>query len=212
MIRRFGILNHNMPEGDPFHGVPFPGIYLLDSTSRVRAKSFLVDHTTRPTAASLLMQQWDVARDEGRLEIKTQDLCLALQLSSRVIRPGQNLWVRAELQVNPGLHIYGPEVPDGYLPTMLSLSESEVLLQHQFRFPAPELLCIAEVNETMPVYTGRIVIEGDLILKPRIPAGKYRLQGVLRYQACTDSECYLPEEVTFEVPLQIEPTVARAEA
>ena len=172
----------------------------------------MVDHTTRPMAASLLMQQWDVARDEGRLEIKTQDLCLALQLSSRVIRPGQNLWVRAELQVNPGLHIYGPEVPDGYLPTMLSLIESEVLLQHQFRFPAPELLCIAAVNETMPVYTGRIVIEGDLVLKPRIPAGKYRLQGVLRYQACTDSECYLPEEVKFEVPLQIEPTVARAEA
>ena len=212
VIRRFGILNHNMPEGDRFYGVPFPGIYLLDSTGQVQAKSFLIDHTTRPTAASLLMQQRNVVPDPGRLEMETQDVRLALQLSSRVIRPGQSLLLRAELQVNPDLHIYGPEVPDGYLPTTLSLSGTEVLLQHQLRFPAPELRHIEAINETVPVYTGTVVVEADLVLKPFIPAGEYHLQGVLRYQACTETECYLPEELTFELPLQVEPTVARVEA
>jgi hypothetical protein len=212
VIRHFGILNHNMPEGDPFYGVPFPGMYLLDGMGRVQAKSFFVDHTTRPTAAAFLMQQQDIAPADGRLEITTQDIRLVLQLSSRVIRPGQSLLIRVELQIHPDLHIYGPEVPDGYLPTTLSLSGADVLLQHQLRFPAPHPLHIAAVNETVPVYTGNVVVEGDLVLKPFIPAGEYRIQGVLHYQACTDSECYLPEEVTFELPLQVAPTVARAEA
>jgi hypothetical protein len=211
VIRRFGILNHNMPEGDRFYGVPFPGIYLLDSRGRVQAKSFLVDHTTRPTASSFLMRHRGIAPSDGRLETKTEDLRLVLQLSSGVSRPGQSVLLRAELQVNPGLHIYGTEVPDGYLPTTLSLNETEVLLQHQLRFPAPQLLHLEAVNETVPVYTGTVVAEGDLVLKPFIPAGAYRLQGVLRYQACTDSECYLPEEVPFELPLRVEPTVARVE-
>ncbi len=209
MIRRFGLLNHNMPEGDPLYGVPFPGFYLLDSTGRVQAKSFLVDHTTRPTAAGMLMEQKGAVADNGRIEKETQELRLALQQSSKVARPGQTLLIRAELEVNPGLHIYGPEMPEGYFPTTLSLNDTEVLLQHQFRFPEPQLLRIEAVNETVPMYTGKIVIAGDLVLNPFVSPGQYQLQGMLRYQACTDSECYLPEEVTFELPLQVEPTAAQ---
>ncbi len=42
---------------------------------------------------------------DGRLEVQTEDLRLVLQLSSAAIRPGQKVLLRAELQVNPGLHI-----------------------------------------------------------------------------------------------------------
>ncbi len=209
VIRRFGILNNNMPEGDPLYGVPFPGFYLLDSAGRVRAKSFLVDHTTRTTAASMLMEQQDTVPDNGRIEIDTQDVRLTLQQSSKVARPGQTLSIRAELEVNPGLHIYGPEVPESYLPTTLNLNDAEVLLQHKFHFPEPQLLHIEAVNETVPMYTGKIVIEGNLILKPFVSPGQYQLPGMLRYQACTDSECYFPEEISFELPLQVEPTIAQ---
>lgn len=212
VIRRFGILNHNMPEGDPFHGVPFPGTYLLDGTGRVQGKYFLIDHTTRSTAASLLMQRRNVVSDAGRLEIKAQHLRLAVQQSSKVIRPGQSLLVRAEIQVNPDHHIYGPEMLGGYHPTTLSLSGFDVLLQYQFHYPGPELRHIAAVNEIVPVYTGIVVVEGDVVLKPFIPGGEYRLQGLLRYQACTDNECYLPEEVAFELSLKVEPTVAWVES
>ena len=59
------------------------------------------------------------------------------------------------------------------------------------------------------MYTGKIVIVGNLILNPFASPGQYQLQGMLRYQACTDSECYLPEEVPFELPLQVEPTAAQ---
>lgn len=212
VIRRFGILNDNMPEGDPFYGIPFPGLYLLDGTGHVQAKDFRSNLTTRTTAASLLMQQRGLTPNNGQLEVKTPEVCLTLQLSSRTLRPGQNLLVYAALQVNPGLHLYGPETPDGYFPTTLEISNPDVLAETQFRFPTPQSLRIEALDETVPAYTGTVVISGDLVLKSFIPAGQHFLRGVLRYQACTDSECYPPEELKFEIPLRIEPTVARAEA
>jgi DsbC/DsbD-like thiol-disulfide interchange protein len=211
VIRRFGIFNHNMPEGDRFYGVPFPGMYLLDSTGRVQAKSFLVDHTTRPTAAGFLLQHRGIAPTDGRLELQTEDVRMVLQLAPAISRPGQSVRLRAEVQVQPGVHIYGPAPSENYLPTTLHLNSAEVLLQHDLRFPTPELLVLEGTDESVPVYTGTVVVEGELVLKPFIPAGNYQMQGVLRYQACTDSECYLPEELAFELPLRVEPTVARAE-
>lgn len=199
-----------MPEGDRFYGVPFPGMYLLDSTGRVQAKSFLVDHTTRPTAAGLLFQQRKMTAAGGRVEIQTEDLRLVLHLSSTVIRPGQSIVLRAELEINPGLHIYGTTPSDSYLPTVLSLDGTDVVLQHHLRFPPPQLLTLGETEEAVPVYSGTVVVDGELVLKPFLAKGAYRLQGLLRYQACTESECYLPEEVSFEFPLQVEPTTERA--
>lgn len=212
VIRRFGLFNPNMPEGTFLYGVPFPGTYLLDSAARVQAKSFVVDHTNRTTVPSLLMQTRGVAPADGRIEIATEDLRLTLQLSSRVVRPGQNLLLRAQIEVHPDLHIYGPEVSGGYRPTSLSLDPADWLLEPQLRFPEPQPLHVAALNETHPVYTGTVVIEGNLFLTRTVPAGDYHVRGVLRYQACTDSECYYPTDVPFELPLRVEPTIAQAEA
>jgi len=47
VIRKFGILNTNIPEGHPFHGIPFPGDYLVDANGTVRDKQFLPNYETR---------------------------------------------------------------------------------------------------------------------------------------------------------------------
>jgi hypothetical protein len=212
VIRRFGLFNPNMPEGTFLYGVPFPGIYLLDATGRVLAKSFVVDHTNRTTAISLLMQHRPGISTADRIEIPTEDLRLTVQLSSPVVRPGQNVLLRVQLDINPELHIYGSEVPEGYLPTSLRLDTADWLLEPQVHYPSPQPFHIAVLNETLPVYTGTVVIEGDAFLKRSVSPGEYRLRGVLRYQACTDAECYLPTDVPFELPLQVEPTVAQVPA
>lgn len=212
VIRQFGLLNPNMPEGDPFYGIPFPGFYLLDHTGRVQGKSFLVDHTTRSTAAGVLLQRGTPLAAGERIELQTQELRLTLCPASHTIRPGQTLLLQAELHVNPGLHIYGPDMPEGYLPTSLEIDHSEVLLETQFHFPPAEHCPIAALNETVPVYTGSVTVEANCVLKPFAAAGHYRLQGRLKYQACTDSECYVPEELSFELPVTVEPMVAQTKA
>ena len=212
VIRRFGLFNPNMPEGTFLYGVPFPGTYVLDHTGRVQAKSFVVDHTNRTTAASFLMQQRHLIPENGHLQIETEDLRLTLRISSQVIRPGQNILLQAQLEINPDLHINGPEVPEGYRPTTLRFEPADWLLEPQLRFPLPQPFHLAVLNETLPVYTGTIVIEGNLFLKRGVAAGEYCLRGVLQYQACTDSECYVPTDVPFDIPLRVEPPVAQVKA
>ena len=38
VIRKFGILNTNIPEGNMFYGIPFPGDYLLAADGTVKDK------------------------------------------------------------------------------------------------------------------------------------------------------------------------------
>jgi hypothetical protein len=41
-------------------------------------------------------------------------------------------------------------------------------------------------------------------LGERIEPGPYKLQGVLKFQACSDDICEPPESISFELPLTIE--------
>ncbi len=49
IIRAFGILNDNFPPGHQWHGVPFPGTYVVDERGIIRAKFFDEDHRERYT-------------------------------------------------------------------------------------------------------------------------------------------------------------------
>jgi peroxiredoxin len=51
VISKYGILNTNIPEGHLFHGVPFPGDYLIGADGKVRDKQFLPDYQTRPSSS-----------------------------------------------------------------------------------------------------------------------------------------------------------------
>ena len=51
VIQKFGIFNSNIPEGNMFYGVPFPGDFVLAADGTVTDKHFLPNYQTRPTAA-----------------------------------------------------------------------------------------------------------------------------------------------------------------
>jgi peroxiredoxin len=50
VIRRYGILNTNIPPTHTFYGIPFPGEYLVAPDGRVADKVFLRDFQVRATA------------------------------------------------------------------------------------------------------------------------------------------------------------------
>lgn len=61
------------------------------------------------------------------------------------------------------------------------------------------------IGETVPVYLGRVRITREITFGPEnavrplvTPAGELTLKGSLRYQACDDRKCYLPETVPLE--------------
>lgn len=54
VIRDLGLLNETMTKGTRFHGVPWPGIFLLDADGQVLAKFAEADYRERPANETLL--------------------------------------------------------------------------------------------------------------------------------------------------------------
>jgi hypothetical protein len=85
-------------------------------------------------------------------------------------------------------------------------------------------MLLKALGETLPVYTGEIRAVGNLGIKwsppaeakflkssgKYIEAGPYKIKGTLRFQACSDEVCEMPEAIGFELPLTIEPGIPPA--
>jgi hypothetical protein len=66
-------------------------------------------------------------------------------------------------------------------------------------------LHLKAIGETASVYRGRVRIAREITFGPEnavrplvTPAGELILKGSLRYQACDDRKCYVPETVPLE--------------
>jgi hypothetical protein len=84
IIRRFGLLNRDYPEGDPAHGVPWPGTLVIDAQGLVRSKLFEKIYSERRTAASLLVLEGE-SRRAATSEIRTDHFVLRLSSSNEAV-------------------------------------------------------------------------------------------------------------------------------
>jgi len=51
---------------------------------------------------------------------------------------------------------------------------------------------------------------GTLVLSQKIKPGNYSIPGTLTFQQCNDTMCKMPQTVSFEIPIKIEPSEATA--
>jgi DsbC/DsbD-like thiol-disulfide interchange protein len=204
VIREFGILNTNIPADHPFHGIPFPGFYLIAPDGRVEAKYFMPAYQTRATASAMLLERFDVSAASREVAVSAGDVRALIRLSSDRAFPGQELGVVAEFDVAPGWHIYGEPLPANYTPTSIALDSGAVARQ-SFDFPKPKPVRFEVLGETLPTYEGKFRATGKVLLKPDVKPGDAKLGATLKFQQCNDEICLLPQSVKFEVPVRIEP-------
>jgi AhpC/TSA family protein/cytochrome c biogenesis DsbD-like protein len=205
VIRKFGILNTNIPEGHPFYGIPFPGDYVLAPDGTVRDKAFLPDYQTRPTASDVVLKDFGAAQGKA-LSIKSGDLQAIVTLSSDHASSGQELGVAVDFAVGPGWHVYGEPLPEGYIPTTVAF-EPDLLASQSWDFPKAPPVEFAAIGEKLPAYHGQFRALGKIVIKPRVDPGTHQLKGAIRFQECNDNICKIPQTVAFELPLRIEPFV-----
>jgi len=110
-----------------------------------------------------------------------------LSLSARVV-PGEKqdvLAVRLTLAMAPGVHVYtAPGKFELSYPVKEGLGSPRVVMPPARRFNGEEGI------EGTAAVTLLFPYEGN-------PGKKWKLEGVLRYQACSDMICYPPAEATF---------------
>ncbi len=212
VIRAFGLLNRTVPADHPFHGIPNPGVYLVDEKGVVQRKFFEEKYSDRFTAGHVLVRAF--GRDAGgsRVERETDHLYLTSSASNESVRPGNRVALVATVDLKPQMHVYAPGVKGGYIPIRWEMETVEGLAGFSVRYPEAETLYLPAIDETVPVYQGSFRIVADLRLgmpedlEPLLDSdGDLLVNGSFRYQACDDKMCYLPLTIPLEWRFQVEP-------
>lgn len=81
VIRRYGILNTNIPPAHTFYGIPFPGEYLVAPDGRVADKVFRPSYEDRGTASEVLLKDFGTGVGNAKVEIKSDET--SARISSR---------------------------------------------------------------------------------------------------------------------------------
>jgi len=205
IIRAFDILNETTKPGTLTYGIPYPGVYILDTQGKVVSKYFEDDYKDRVSTADILARQFGASVSATRTVQETKHLQVTTAASNNTARPGLRIVLSLEIELKPGMHVYAPGV-QGYIPIDWQLEDGgPATKRHAFKYPPSEMLRLEAIGETVPVYRGhiRIVRETtfgqEAVLKPLVTAnGQLIVKGSFRYQACDDRKCYVPQDVPLE--------------
>jgi hypothetical protein len=209
VIRSFGILNESVKADTPFYGVPHPGTYIVDRSGRVKSKYFEEDYRDRFTAAGILVREFS-APGEAAVEHRTPHVTLTTRVSNATVYGGSRLALIADLALPPRMHVYAPGVGKPYIPIDWSLAESPAWVAYEARYPKARKLRLEAIQETVPVYEGKVRLIREVKIAQLREAqkfardGKLVVEGSFRYQACDDRVCYAPQTIPSRWELTLE--------
>jgi DsbC/DsbD-like thiol-disulfide interchange protein len=139
--------------------------------------------------------------------IHVEDVRAKIAISDAQSYGGHQLGVTVDFAVAPGWHIYGEPLPSEYTTTKVKFA-GDLVQRQALKFPPPTPLRFAALDQTFPVYHGDFKVAGNIVLKPKLKPGDYKLTGTIEFQECNDSMCKLPQSAHFKLPLTIKAPAA----
>ncbi|HEV2689062.1 MAG TPA: protein-disulfide reductase DsbD domain-containing protein [Bryobacteraceae bacterium] len=174
------------------------------------AKYFEDDYRQRYTSADILTHQFGLLPATAQKEVVGRQLRLKATASNSIVAPSQRVALTLDIELEPNMHVYAPGV-EGYIPIAWTIKESGAAAAHEVTYPASKKLHLAAIDETVPVFQGHfrltrdVTIGANATLRPLVDSsGKFTVEGTLRYQACDDRICYIPQELPVQWTFQYE--------
>jgi hypothetical protein len=164
VIRRYGILNTRIAPGDAFlHGIPYPGVYVTDEDGVVVAKFFHDSYKKRDSPELLI----DAAL--GRIELREDApragvgddavrITAAVHGGRGSIRQGIRRQLVVRFELARGLHLYGEPVPEGMVPTTVTVAGPPGLVVEDPLLPPTTPLRLESLGIELPVWSGTVDI------------------------------------------------------
>lgn len=123
-------------------------------------------------------------------EIQGKQLTATLGADTAAVAPGQRVTLTLDVDLNPDMHVYAPGV-EGYIPIEWKMQPTSAAEVQPARFPHAEKLYLKAIDETVPAYRGHFRLTREILVRPG--SGRVALEGSLRYQACDNRVCYIPQ-------------------
>jgi hypothetical protein len=209
-IRAFGLLNEEVPKNTAFYGVPHPVTYIADERRIVKSRHFEEDYRKRYTSGNILTEELNIRTGAVRTTVKNPRIAVIASASNRVVRGGERVRLILDVELPSRMHVYAPGVQN-YIPIEWKLNETEAFEALPIKYPASRTLHLRAIQETVPVYEKTFSLQREIVisqpprLKPLLSGSDLSIEGSFRYQACDDTQCYVPEVIPLKWVLRFEP-------
>ena len=211
VIRELGLLNqrvaehhafYGVPMRDDVYGVPYPGSFILDERGIVVERRFADSYRVRETAVGVLEAVFGGASAVHGAEARAagDGILARAYLDSPTYRMMQRLRLTVDLQIEAGLHVYGTPIPDGYVPLSIEIQPVEGLEVGPLEAPPASPFTVAGLDEPFVAYEGTVRVTVPLTFT--VATDDLTIEAIVRYQACSATECLLPEALRFHLPLE----------
>jgi hypothetical protein len=206
VIEATGILNTLVkPEEEGIYGVPYPGTYVIGPDGAVEEKLFYQHYRTRPSASTVLREGFGLdfeVENHPSADVESEGVRITATLGgeSMVFMETSTLYV--DIGLDEGLHLYGQPIPDGYIATEVEVAAPEGIVVEQPQYPPTAPFHVEGIDDEFQAFEGDIRIRVPVHMR-LTDAESFTLDVTVRYQACNDRECYLPQtqQLSVEVPI-----------
>ena len=183
----------------------------MDREGIIQSKYFEDSYRDRYSAPTILLREFGSEVGTRETQVKTDYLEMRYYSTRDVVHSNLRFTLVADFELPSKMHVYAPKVQN-YIPIQLDLEESPNYVVHPVEYPVSETLYLPAIQETVPVYQGKFRVMQDVtmagigVLGPIFTgSGEMKIRGRLRYQACDDKICYLPEDIPLEWTLKVIP-------
>ena len=113
--------------------------------------------------------------------------------------------------VPDGLHLYGNPVPEGMVATSVDFDDDEGLVVRPADYPATTQHMLAGTGEVLHIFEGDVTVTIPIThngrsLQWRDDGSTFiTVAGTIRWQACDDDVCHLPQTQRFELEIPARP-------
>jgi hypothetical protein len=210
VIRQFGLLNTLISEDDhPWHGIPYPGTYVVDSEGLISHKFFENNLQLRVGPEMLLRAAQGEAIDESKTvhEPPAETTWQVYLDGDRLAASLLNDLV-ARIEEPGGRHLYADPAPAGNVPLALILDDDPQIVTRNVVKPESKTLTLVGTGEVIQVYEGAVELRLPVTVNADLgvaetEAREITLAGELQWQSCDDQVCDLPRHERFELTLPL---------
>jgi DsbC/DsbD-like thiol-disulfide interchange protein len=109
--------------------------------------------------------------------------------------------VALDISIDPGLHVYGLPVPEGFIPLSVDVVASpEGVSAGTPTFPPPTPHQMEGFDEPFFIYEGDVSVSIPLTVNAK--GDDVALEVKVRYQACGERGCFMPQTVALNLPVR----------
>jgi peroxiredoxin len=199
---KFGV-----PTQEHQHGVAYPAIFVLDESGRVVDKRIRENYRARDGALKLLEEALGVTLPAGGNQVTSagRQVSVAAVTDSDLYVRWQETRLRVVFDVEPGWHIYGRPIPNGYTPVTIEVASSPEVTFGPAEYPSTHPFKVDGLDEHFEVNEGNFDILVPFAVNVPTRHGAIDLEVSVRYQVCSQSECVPPERLKLNLRLEEAP-------